>query len=192
MQNSKAIEIAGRFSPWGLASSGTEHGHQAALFAFANRAVWAGLECADTPQAWAHSSEIAKAWAEHASFPVMPDIVPALRWLHAIPNGGERGKASAGNMKAEGVKSGVADIFLPVPYDVTAGYTHDDDNRHGLYIEMKRVNGVPSDLSQQQKDFGAFVLSQGYAWCWAKGWLDAKAKLCAYMSGAWSAEMERI
>jgi len=55
---------------------------------------------------------------------------PQLRWLHAIPNGGHRSKAQAGKLKAEGVKSGVADLCLPV---ARRGY-------NALYIEMKYVN----------------------------------------------------
>ena len=39
---------------------------------------------------------------------------PELRLLYHIPNGGSRGKAEAGRFKAEGVKSGVPDLCLPV------------------------------------------------------------------------------
>jgi len=52
---------------------------------------------------------------------------PDLRWLHAIPNGGQRNVVIALKLQAEGVKSGVPDLFLPCP---KKGY-------HGLYIEMK-------------------------------------------------------
>jgi hypothetical protein len=40
---------------------------------------------------------------------------PELRLMFAIPNGGSRDKREAANLKAEGVKSGVPDVFLPVP-----------------------------------------------------------------------------
>ena len=36
--------------------------------------------------------------------------IPDLDLLHAIPNGGHRNKATAGRLKAEGVKRGVPDI----------------------------------------------------------------------------------
>ena len=51
--------------------------------------------------------------------------------MHHIPNGGARFKATAGRLKAEGVKEAIPDIFLPA---ARGGY-------HGLYIEMKRIDG---------------------------------------------------
>lgn len=52
---------------------------------------------------------------------------PSLALLHHIPNGGSRNKLEAARLKAQGVKAGVPDLFLPVPMNL----------RHGLYIEMK-------------------------------------------------------
>ena len=52
---------------------------------------------------------------------------PQLRLLLAIPNGGLRNKVTAGKLKAQGVKAGVPDIFLPVARG----------RYHGLWIEMK-------------------------------------------------------
>lgn len=63
---------------------------------------------------------------EWAALKINQGIEP-LKWMHAIPNGGYRHKATAAKLKAEGVKRGVPDIYLPFP---TRGY-------HGLYIEMK-------------------------------------------------------
>lgn len=75
---------------------------------------------------------------------------PKLRGLlFAIPNGGQRGKAQAGKLRAEGVQRGVADLFLSVP-SMWA---------HGLYIEMKNATG------RQTADQAAFqkqVESKGY------------------------------
>lgn len=52
---------------------------------------------------------------------------PELSLIHHIPNGGSRNALEAANLKRQGVKAGVPDLFLPVPRN----------NYHGLYIEMK-------------------------------------------------------
>lgn len=63
---------------------------------------------------------------------------PEIRWLHAVPNGGHRNKATAGKMKAEGQRTGVPDLSLPVPR------YHHGRIFHGLWIELKKAGGVPS------------------------------------------------
>ncbi len=73
---------------------------------------------------------------EHAALHLLP--YPDLEWLHAVPNGGFRHKATAGRMKAEGVKNGIPDVFLPVP---RGGY-------HGLYIELK----APDQLTRPDQN----------------------------------------
>jgi hypothetical protein len=79
---------------------------------------------------------------------------PALKWLHAIPNasgvGGTQGILLGKRFKAEGRKKGVFDLFFPYP----------NGNFHGLYIEMKYGKG---SLSDEQKEFEAFIDNQGYA-----------------------------
>ena len=52
---------------------------------------------------------------------------PELSMIYHCPNGGYRNKIEAANLKRQGVKSGVPDLFLPVPRK----------NKHGLFIEMK-------------------------------------------------------
>lgn len=47
--------------------------------------------------------------------------------IFAIPNGGSRNKLEAANLKRQGVKAGVPDLFVPV---ARRGF-------HGLFIEMK-------------------------------------------------------
>ena len=61
-------------------------------------------------------------------------IHPELRWMYAIPNGGDRNPIVAARLKAEGVKSGVSDICIPV---AKHGY-------HGFYIELKKPGGKES------------------------------------------------
>lgn len=74
---------------------------------------------------------------------------PELKWLHHIPNGGKRNKAEAARFKAQGVKAGVSDLFLPAAH---GGY-------FGLYIEMKYGKNKPTD---QQKEFIADMQQAGY------------------------------
>ena len=48
-----------------------------------------------------------------------------------IPNGGQRGKVCAANLKRQGVRAGVPDLCIPLACK----------GSHGLYIEMKRRKG---------------------------------------------------
>ena len=77
-------------------------------------------------------------------------VYPVLQWLHAIPNGGQRHIAVAMKLKAEGVKKGVFDLFLPYPVG----------RYHGLYIEVKSEKGT---LTDEQKEFKLFAEGWGYA-----------------------------
>lgn len=89
------------------------------------------------------------------------NVQPLLRWLFAIPNGGERNPATASRLKAEGVKTGVPDLCLPVPRR----------NYAGLYIEMKKPGGT---LSKAQKDdWIPFLTSQFYYVAVCYNYLDA-------------------
>jgi len=87
--------------------------------------------------------------------------VPALKLLHAIPNGGHRNKATAGKLKAEGVKSGVPDLCLPVPMG----------DWHGLYVEMKAHKGRVSD---EQRQWLMALRAHGY-----------RAEVCVGADAAW-------
>ena len=75
---------------------------------------------------------------------------PELAMLYAIPNGGKRAIKTAIALKAQGVKSGVPDMCLPV---ARSGY-------HGLYIELKRQKG--GTVSETQKEWIAALNTQGY------------------------------
>ncbi len=85
---------------------------------------------------------------------------PELDLLHAIPNGamlggGKIGAIRMNHLKAEGLRPGISDLFLPSAHD---GY-------FGMYIEMKTKGGKVSD---NQKEFMLAVEEQGYrtAVCW--------------------------
>jgi hypothetical protein len=100
---------------------------------------------------------------------------PELRLMFAIPNGGSRDKREAANLKAEGVKSGVPDVFLPVPRH----------NYLGLFIELKRPGTEKSDkgaVSPIQRDFWHPELAkQGYLVQVIYGYWDAWACVSWYM-----------
>lgn len=95
--------------------------------------------------------------------------MPELALLFHIPNGGGRSKAEAGRFKAEGVKAGVPDLFLPVPRG----------EHHGLFIELKRRDG--GRVSREQKEWIAALQEQGYAAEVCAGWEDAAKVLTEYL-----------
>lgn len=90
--------------------------------------------------------------------------------VFAIPNGGLRHKRTAAMLKAEGVRAGVPDLFVPVP---NGGYC-------GLFIEMKDVNGRKPRESQMQ--WLEALNARGYAAYWAKGAEKAIRLIDAYLS----------
>lgn len=94
--------------------------------------------------------------------------LPELASMFAIPNGGHRHKAVASKMKAEGVKAGVPDIFLPV---ARGGF-------HGLFIEMKFGK---NKLTKNQSLWKGKLVAQYYAFstCW--GWLEAYSVIENYL-----------
>lgn len=130
-------------SPAILAAKGTEHAHQCALVA------WCRLNI---------------------------DAYPDLAKIYAIPNGGSRGdtdltrKIEGGKLKAEGVRSGVPDLKLPV---ARGGY-------FGLYIEMKIGRNTTSAeqdaVIDELHDDGYCVVV-----CW--GWESARDSIASYLSG---------
>lgn len=84
--------------------------------------------------------------------------------MFSIPNGGKRGKAEAGRLKAEGVLKGVHDLYIPAL---------------NLWIEMKKNGG--GRVSPDQKKWGDYVESLGHTWFVGHGFEDAKNKTLAYL-----------
>lgn len=95
--------------------------------------------------------------------------IPELTLMFAIPNGGERNIIVATQMKAEGVKRGVPDIFLPVP---RGSYS-------GLFIELKKVGGK---VSSEQTHYLVELKRQGFACTVCVGWEQARDAILAYMN----------
>lgn len=123
-------------NPDSIASVGTEHAHQVALF------CWAALQFSRYPE---------------------------LKLMFAIPNGGLRNKITAANLKAEGVRSHVPDIFLPVPRG----------SWHGLFIEMKKPGGR---IDPGQASYLIELREQGYGACVCVGWQEARTTLESYLN----------
>lgn len=109
------------------------------------------------------------AWAETVQ------ITPAccLRdFMWAIPNGGQRHKATAAQLRLEGVTRGVPDLMLAVP---AGGF-------HGLFIEMKRAKKSLSRLSPEQKQWLARLQSQGYRAAVCYGAAEAQKQIVGYLN----------
>lgn len=187
-------------TPWEMAAVGNEFSDQSALFAWAAMACFAGPAAANDPLSYTVSGHAAK------TYPTDPPLT-GLKWLHAIKNQGHGDKVRGSRSRAEGVRAGVSDIFLPVarvhpvPYgglapfagshgvyapvpgsglaklDIYSGY-------HGLYVELKKLseatkkNGGASDI---QLEFQADVRVSGYACEVAHGWEAARDVILTYL-----------
>lgn len=94
---------------------------------------------------------------------------PQLKMLFAIPNGGKRNVITAANMKREGVKPGVPDLFLAFPSN---GY-------HGLFIEMKKRKG--GKVSDSQREWIRNLTACGYMAEVCEGWEKAVEIITKYL-----------
>jgi hypothetical protein len=88
--------------------------------------------------------------------------------MFAIPNAAKRSFAQASYMKAEGLISGIADIFL-----MCANKTH-----HGLFIELKSAKGK---LSEQQAYFLEQAKERGYQAIVCYSFDEAKTAITNYL-----------
>jgi hypothetical protein len=68
------------------------------------------------------------------------DYHPIARLMFHIPNGGSRHLYEAVNLKAQGVKAGIPDYFLPYP----------SKDKHGMFIELKRRFKARISKDQQE------------------------------------------
>lgn len=148
-----------------------------------------------------HSQQVAlmAAVAQYADDVSLDDRTrKALEWMHSIPNGGGRGSdkrsamISGANMKAEGTKTGVSDLHLPVA-------------RHGyisFYIEMKKPGEGKwmlkrgevgageggrvwvSGESEDQIAFGAWAQSEGHLYAVFYNWYSALRAIMWYLGFA--------
>ena len=98
------------------------------------------------------------------------NAIPELQNFFAIPNGGQRNVIVAQQLKAEGVKPGVPDLFLAYPCNGFAG----------LFVEMKRLMG--GRLSPLQQEWRERLTKSGYAVRICAGWEAAKKEIIEYLT----------
>lgn len=102
---------------------------------------------------------------------------PCLSLIFAVPNGGKRHPKTAKNLKAEGVKAGVPDLFLPVAKGLS----------HGLFIEMKKVSAKPKrggkgGVRDNQREWIEALRGQGYSVEICYGMDEARTVITNYIS----------
>jgi hypothetical protein len=96
-------------------------------------------------------------------------IYPQLENMFAIPNGGQRSRVTGAMLKAEGVRAGCPDLFLPAP----------SGNYHGLFIELKRRDG--GKVSPTQADWINRLNKAGYLAIVAYGAKEAVKVIVDYL-----------
>lgn len=94
---------------------------------------------------------------------------PRFQFLFHIPNESIGGQGWIIRNRQMGVKSGVPDLFFPVPLN---GY-------HGMFIEMKAGKGR---LSKEQEKWISVLETFGYKCVVAYGWEEAKKSLEEYVN----------
>jgi len=126
-------------------------------------------EAKAAPAPTEHDEQVALfAWAE-----ANEGAHPELANLFAIPNGGARHPAVAAQMKAEGVRPGVPDMFLAIRRGRWAG----------LFVELKRADHStrPSEL---QLDWLGRLRAAGYAAFVCYGAAEAQQCIMDYLQQA--------
>lgn len=157
----------GRIEPSKLAGA-SEHSHQVALFAALAEVEYKFKTIAEDSS----RSDVERSEAQRNC--------SVLHWIHAVPNGGARGsdekggdrlaRIRGGQLKAEGVKSGVSDVDIPA---ARQGY-------HGFKIEMKAPGKLKGE-SDEQKKYGAYLASEGYLYAVFDSWEDAFNAIAWYL-----------
>lgn len=70
-------------------------------------------------------------------------------WNH-VPNGGNRDARTGAKMKRQGTKKGFPDVQIFDAPDIKVGQVK---MCRGIIIELKRSDGVPSDVSKEQRNW---------------------------------------
>lgn len=161
-------------TPQQLAKTDTEAAHQTAFFAWCAMAHKIGFHLANQ---WAEGKKVT---IDQNNQP----LVPCLKWIHHIPNGGSRGdndrsqQIRGAQLKAQGVREGIPDIFLPY---ASQGYL-------GLYIEMKKPSlkpkreGSKGGMSDDQIEFREYAVEQGFRHETCYSWIEATNVVIDYLT----------
>lgn len=110
-----------------------------------------------------------KALFELSERMIIQGRIPELAGMFAVPNGmWSKNKAIAMKQKAEGLKAGVPDIFLPVP----------KNEYSGMFIEMKYGDGR---VRKEQQTWIDQLQKSGYKVeiCWT--WISAVVGILCYL-----------
>lgn len=101
-------------------------------------------------------------------------VVDALRRARidffAVPNGGRRNRGEAIRLKKSGVRSGVPDLVILTP-------PPGSESTSGVVLEMKREDGRPSDVSENQRKWFDVFARYGWRVLVGYGAADALEKL---------------
>lgn len=118
---------------------------------------------------WEHRVQVQALTALALAFPYARDRI------FAIPNGSHRNIITAKKLKAEGVRAGVPDLFLPMA----------SSRFYGLFIEMKVGEPTKTYLAAHQKKERDDLLASGYAYAVCRSACDLLFVVEKYLSGRW-------
>ena len=96
---------------------------------------------------------------------------PELSWLFAVPNGGFRMGKTARDLKAEGVKKGVPDVWFPI------SGVYGERPVKGLVIEMKFGKNKPTP---EQNAWLTFLGGIGWRTAVCYSWREAARVICEH------------
>lgn len=147
-------------SPKTIALPGKESSQQRALFCWSAMATNFGLDAANDMLSYTVAG---KALSYNKA-----NLLPQLKWLHMVNNQGHGDAIRGAKAKAEGVKAGVWDIFLPVSCPTS----------NGLYIEMKVKPNVLSDV---QLEFERHCIDNSYYTNVCYSWQEARDAILKYL-----------
>lgn len=126
----------------------------------------AGVEAGLSVAPLEHDEQAALfAWADTAQ-----GEHPELAMLFAIPNGGARHPAVAAQLKAEGVKAGVPDVFLACARG----------RWHGLFVELKRADRS-NHATSAQRAWMEMLRRYGFSAVVVYGAQEAQQAIMAYL-----------